>query len=259
MNSKSILDLPNYIKAARELSLMGGYHKSLEIYKKIFRLIDNRLHEVSTDNYLVTKWKDTRQQLQKEVALIFSAYQYCKIFNSESLPNNLEPYQYQNNNINKNNNNYYANNDKYVYNDFRGPIKEDAKRWAHFGGKAPFSYLQEKNNKEENNVIQNYVANKPRYSDINYLNNLYKDPDVWTSPEEDPRFSYESNKYQRPKRPPSHKNLNYDKIDLKYHYILSRKIQTLKIVTISVTNIKTQKKEASTIKNLKKNLQKVRS
>ena len=214
MNSKSILDLPNYIKAARELSLMGGYHKSLEIYKKIFRLIDNRLHEVSTDNYLVTKWKDTRQQLQKEVALIFSAYQYCKIFNSESLPNNLEPYQYQNNNINKNNNNYYANNDKYVYNDFRGPIKEDAKRWAHFGGKAPFSYLQEKNNKEENNVIQNYVANKPRYSDINYLNNLYKDPDVWTSPEEDPRFSYESNKYQRPKRPPSHKNLNYDKIDL---------------------------------------------
>ena len=50
---------------------MGGYHKSLEIYKKIFRLIDNRLHEVSTDNYLVTKWKDTRQQLQKEVALIF--------------------------------------------------------------------------------------------------------------------------------------------------------------------------------------------
>ena len=45
----------------------------------------------------------------------------------------------------------------------------------------------------------------------------------------------------------------------KYHYIQSRKIQMLKIVTISVTNIKTQKKEASTIKNLKKNLQKVRS
>ena len=204
MNNKSILDLPNYMKAARELALKGGYAKSLEIYKKIFRIIDNRLHEVSTDNYLVTKWKDTREQLKKECTLIFDAYQNCKIFNLETLPNNLEPYQYQNNKIINNN---------YVYNDYRAPIKNDEKRWAHFGGKAPFSYLKERNN-DNNNNIQNYVVNKPRYSDINYLNNLYKDPDVWTSPEEDPRFSYGDNNYKRPRRPPSHKNLNFDKIDL---------------------------------------------
>ena len=192
------------MKAARELALKGGYAKSLEIYKKIFRIIDNRLHEVSTDNYLVTKWKDTREQLKKECTLIFDAYQNCKIFNLETLPNNLEPYQYQNNKIINNN---------YVYNDYRAPIKNDEKRWAHFGGKAPFSYLKERNN-DNNNNIQNYVVNKPRYSDINYLNNLYKDPDVWTSPEEDPRFSYGDNNYKRPRRPPSHKNLNFDKIDL---------------------------------------------
>ena len=210
MNNKSILDLPNYIKAARELALKGGYKKSLEIYKRIFRIIDTRLHEVSTDNYLITKWKDTREQLKKECSLIFQAYQNCKIFNTESLPNNLEPYHYQNDNYN-NKINY-----NYLYNDIKPPIKDDEKRWAHFGGKAPFSYLKEKNNINSNgNYIKNYVMNnKPRYSDINYLNNVYKDPDVWTSPEEDPRFSYEDKKYQRPKRPPSHSNLNYDKIDL---------------------------------------------
>ena len=150
MNNKSILDLPKYIKVARELSLYGSYKKSLELYKKIFRIIDSRLHEISTDNYLVTKWKDTKEQLKKECSLILSSFQYCRIFNSESLPQNLEPYQYQNEN--KNN---------YIYNDYRSPnvniIREDPKRWAHFGGKAPFSYLKEKDNNDNNNIIQNYV------------------------------------------------------------------------------------------------------
>ena len=76
---KTIIDLPNYIKAAREISLLGGYKKSLETYKKIFRIIDDRLHEVSTDNYLINKWKDTKEQLKKECALILEAYQNCKI------------------------------------------------------------------------------------------------------------------------------------------------------------------------------------
>ena len=69
MINKSILDLPNYMKAARELAIQGGYHKAVDIYKKIFRIIDNRLHEVSTDNYLVTKWKDTREKLKKLVII----------------------------------------------------------------------------------------------------------------------------------------------------------------------------------------------
>jgi katanin p60 ATPase-containing subunit A1 len=207
MNNKSILDLPKYIKVARELSLYGSYKKSLELYKKIFRIIDSRLHEISTDNYLVTKWKDTKEQLKKECSLILSSFQYCRIFNSESLPQNLEPYQYQNEN--KNN---------YIYNDYRSPnvniIREDPKRWAHFGGKAPFSYLKEKDNNDNNNIIQNYVVNKKiRNSEINYLNKFYKDPDVWASPEEDPRFSYDK-KYNVPKRPPSYRNSNIDKIDL---------------------------------------------
>ena len=54
---------------------------------------------------------------------------------------------------------------------------------------------------------------KNKNNDYNYLNNFYKDPDVWTSPEEDPRFSYEQ-KYNGHKRLSSQKNINIEKIDL---------------------------------------------
>ena len=214
MDNKSILDLPNYIKAARELSIRGGYKKSLQIYQKIFRIIESRLHEVSTDNYLVSKWKDTKDKLKKECALIFEAYQNCKILNLDPSPQDIN--QYQNNNNNNNDNYIYNNNINYGYSSSNvNIIKDDPKRWAHFGGKAPFSYLKEKNNNDNNNIIKNYVIqSKQRHnSDLNYLNNFYKDPDVWTSPEEDPRFSYYKN-YKGPRRPTSQKDINYEKIDL---------------------------------------------
>ena len=54
--------------------------------------------------------------------------------------------------------------------------------------------LKEKNNNEQ--IYNNYVVENKR-NDFNYLNNFYKDPDVWTSPEEDPRFSYDK-KYKAP-------------------------------------------------------------
>ena len=214
MDNKSILDLPNYIKAARELSIRGGYKKSLQIYQKIFRIIESRLHEVSTDNYLVSKWKDTKDKLKKECALIFEAYQNCKILNLDPSPQDIN--QYQNNNNNNDNYIYNNNNINYGYSSSNvNIIKDDPKRWAHFGGKAPFSYLKEKNNNDNNNIIKNYVIqSKQRHnSDLNYLNNFYKDPDVWTSPEEDPRFSYYKN-YKGPRRPTSQKDINYEKIDL---------------------------------------------
>ena len=54
---------------------------------------------------------------------------------------------------------------------------------------------------------------------MNYLNGFYDDPDVWTSPEEDPRFPYQKTKSKNlihnsynpnfNKRPISHKN-TYD-------------------------------------------------
>ena len=214
MDNKSILDLPNYIKAARELSIRGGYKKSLQIYQKIFRIIESRLHEISTDNYLVSKWKDTKDKLKKECALIFEAYQNCKILNLDPSPQDIN--HYQNNNNNDNDNYTYNNNINYGYSSSNGNIiKNDPKRWAHFGGKAPFSYLKEKNNNDNNNIIKNYViqSQQRHNSDLNYLNNFYKDPDVWTSPEEDPRFSYYKN-YKGPRRPTSQKDINLEKIDL---------------------------------------------
>ena len=208
MENKSILDLPKYIKAARELSLLGGYEKSLELYKKIFRIMDNRLHEISTDNYLVSKWKDTREALKKECAIILEAYQNCKLLQQDIVPQEKKNYEY-NEYYNNNNNNYFNRNYKSPNNNV---IKNDEKRWAHFGGKAPFSYLKEQNNDNENNFLVKYV-DKAKIGGLDYLNNFYKDPDVWTSPEEDPRFSYDK-KYNGPRRPASQKNINYEKIDL---------------------------------------------
>ena len=205
MNNKSIIDLPNYIKAARELSLLGGYRKSLETYKKIFHIIENRLHEVSTDNYLVGKWKDTKEQLKKECSLILEAYQNCKILTTKVSPQESKGYEYNDYNNNNFFNRDYKTSSKNV-------INNDPKRWAHFGGKAPFSYLKEKNNNNEQ-IYNNYVVDYKRNNDLNYLNNFYKDPDVWTSPEEDPRFSYEKKYNGPPRRPASQKN-KYDKIDL---------------------------------------------
>ena len=202
---KSIIDLPNYIKAARELSILGGYKKSLETYKKIFRIIDDRLHEISTDNYLITKWKDTKEQLKKECAIILEAYQNCKILNTNVSPQESKPYEY-----NDYNNNNFFNRDLKPH---KNIINNDPKRWAHFGGKAPFSYLKERNNSNKNQIYNNYVVENKRNNDLNYLNDFYKDPDVWASPEEDPRFAYDK-KYNRPPRPASQKPINYDKVDL---------------------------------------------
>ena len=182
MSNKSIIDLPNYIKAARELSILGGYRKSLDIYKKIFHIIDSRLHEVSTDNYLVGKWKDTKDQLKKECSIILEAYQNCKILSTKVSPQESKGYEY-----NEYNNNFLIE----IF--YRTPstkvINNDPKRWTYFGGKAPFSYLKEKNEQ----LYNNYVIENKRNIDINYLNNFYKDPDVWASLEEDPRFSYDKN------------------------------------------------------------------
>ena len=70
MNNNSIEDLPKYLKAARDLSLLGGYQKSLETYKKIFQIIEERMKEISNDNYLLEKWKETKEKLKHECSLI---------------------------------------------------------------------------------------------------------------------------------------------------------------------------------------------
>jgi len=114
--------------------------------------------------------------------------------------------KYNNNFLMRDNTNKYH---KKVIKEEGSKNSEYNKRWEHFGGKPPFSYLKEKKEKEEeiisqklsynksnnNYLINNYVNNKTNNnnSDINYLNGFYEDPDVWTSPEDDPRFPYQKN------------------------------------------------------------------
>ena len=226
MQENSVELLPKYIKDARELSVLGGYHKSLEIYKRIFQILEKRMQEIKDDDYLLEKWKEAKEKLKYECTLIFRIYQNCKIFQIDEIELNkkqIEEEKFNNNILLRDSNKLKK--------------KENSKRWEHFGGKPPFSYLKEKKMEEDNNNIeisitqkmhynnsnkfQNYVVNKPYknkekdydYNNVNYLNGFYDDPDVWTSPEEDPRFPYQKSQSQNAinvkKRPMSSK-INYD-------------------------------------------------
>ena len=224
MDKNSIENLPKYIKAARDLSLLGGYQKSLETYKKIFQIIEIRMNEISNDNYLIEKWKETKEKLKYECTLIFKAYQNCKIFQIDEAKEEKKKIEEE-----KYNNNLLMRENVKKINKSVSTKMNDNKRWEHFGGKPPFSYLKERKEKEkdnENNNIsqkmsynktaQNYVVNNyiNTYTNttsdtINYLNGFYEDPDVWTSPEDDPRFPYQksnnNNNIQNKRKSISHK------------------------------------------------------
>ena len=209
MDKNSIENLPKYIKAARDLSLLGGYQKSLETYKKIFKIIEIRMNEISNDNFLLEKWKETKEKLKHECSLILTAYQNCKIFQLDEAQEEYkkkEEEKYNNNLLMRDSNKNIYKSDKNINNN-------NKKKWEHFGGKPPFSYLKERREKEEkendidinisqklsynksnqNYIVNNYInsSNNSNYNNINYLNGFYDDPDVWASPEDDPRFPYQ--------------------------------------------------------------------
>ena len=230
MIENSVESLPKLIKDARELSVLGGYHKSLETYKKIFQIIEERMQEVKDDFNLSEKWQEAKDKLKYECTLIYKINQNCKIFQMDEIENNIKQAEEE-----KYNNNILLRDSKKV------KKKENSKRWEHFGGKPPFSYLKDKKEEEDNielsikqkfnykseNLNKNYVVDKPyynsnynnnyyvntektNYTNVNYLDGFYDDPDVWTSPEEDPRFPYQKSKSNHiintKKRPITHKN-----------------------------------------------------
>jgi katanin p60 ATPase-containing subunit A1 len=229
MKENSVELLPKYIKDARELSVLGGYRKSLEIYKKIFHIIEERMQEVKDDINILEKWQEAKDKLKNECTLIYRIYQNCKIFQMDEVENNIKQAEEE-----KYNNNILLRDSKKV------KKKENSKRWEHFGGKPPFSYLKDKKAEEDDielsikqkfnyksdDLAKNYVVNKysynsnynnnyintenTNYNNVNYLNGFYDDPDVWTSPEEDPRFPYQKSKSNHlintKKRPLTHKN-----------------------------------------------------
>ena len=216
----NISNLPKLIKEARELAILGGYKKSLTIYKKIFQIMEDRINEIPKEYELIEKWNSTKNQIKKECALILEVYQNCKIFMNEDEKEEKKKME----EIKYNNNFFLRENDiKKDFNKKSGNKKNDNKRWEHFGGKPPFSYLKERNENKnisrsvrlddpnnfryndqsnnnnyiENNYININFTNENNYNkninndNINYLNNFYEDPDVWTSPEDDPRFPYQ--------------------------------------------------------------------
>ena len=172
MSSKhTILDLPKYIKHARQKAIAGDYVKSLEIYKKLLKIITERESIELTDPYLIQKWQNTENLIKNECALVLAAYETCKIFQQDATQE-MKRIEHEN-----------ELNNKILMRDYKLPkrsntLEDDPERWAHFGGKAPFSYLQERGIGEDDYMNDNYFR----------MPEVKKDPDVWDPPEDMPRY-----------------------------------------------------------------------
>ena len=172
MSSKhTILDLPKYIKHARQKAIAGDYVKSLEIYKKLLKIITERESIELTDPYLIQKWQNTENLIKNECALVLAAYETCKIFQQDATQE-MKRIEHEN-----------ELNNQILMRDYKLPkrsntLEDDPERWAHFGGKAPFSYLQERGIGEDDYMNDNYFR----------MPEVKKDPDVWDPPEDMPRY-----------------------------------------------------------------------
>ena len=195
---RTVLDLSRYVKVAREFALLGKYEESLSKYKTALKIIENRMNEVN-DPFLKEKWKNVNSTLRDEVIYVHNAYEIAKRFmNDDSeLERRRKEEELRNNQIlmrdylpNDNNEKQRANSSN---NDDNNPAYD--KRWAHFGGKAPFAYLKEG---KDNSADDDSKRAK-------------KDPDVWDPPEDyNPKRNKPIKKdYNRPK--PSSGNNNNNK------------------------------------------------
>ena len=194
---RTVLDLSRYVKVAREFALLGKYEESLSKYKTALKIIENRMNEVN-DPFLKEKWKNVNSTLRDEVIYVHNAYEIAKRFmNDDSeLERRRKEEELRNNQIlmrdylpNDNNEKQRANSS----NNDNNPAYD--KRWAHFGGKAPFAYLKE---------------GKDNSADVD-SKRAKKDPDVWDPPEDyNPKRNKPIKKdYNRPK--PSSGNNNNNK------------------------------------------------
>ena len=185
---RTVLDLSRYVKVAREFALLGKYEESLSKYKTALKIIENRMNEVN-DPFLKEKWKNVNSTLRDEVIYVHNAYEIAKRFmNDDSeLERRRKEEELRNNQIlmrdylpNDNNEKQRANSSN---NDDNNPAYD--KRWAHFGGKAPFAYLKE---------------GKDNSADVD-SKRAKKDPDVWDPPEDyNPKRNKPIKKdYNRPK------------------------------------------------------------
>ena len=195
---RTVLDLSRYVKVAREFALLGKYEESLSKYKTALKIIENRMNEVN-DPFLKEKWKNVNSTLRDEVIYVHNAYEIAKRFmNDDSeLERRRKEEELRNNQIlmrdylpNDNKEKQRANSSN---NDDNNPAYD--KRWAHFGGKAPFAYLKE---------------GKDNSADVD-SKRAKKDPDVWDPPEDyNPKRNKPIKKdYNRPK--PSSGNNNNNK------------------------------------------------
>ena len=249
MDDNSISNLVNYIREARELSILGTYKKSLTIYKTIFEIIDKRINEVQNNNEIAQKWKETKQKLKYENSLIIQIYQNCKNFQNneeiEEMKKEGKELYYNNFMLGEK-----INKCRISINKEEGCKNNEFTKNVDFYKKIPYNYIKGKEeNKKKNNIISkrinipNSFKNKSKYYadginnnrnnktnvNINYLNNFYQDRDIWTSPVDDPRFPYQK--------------INLNNKEIKRRSLNNKKKEKTDLGVVNIINLEKRRKK----------------
>jgi len=173
--SRTVLDLSDYVKLARELAILGDYEKSLSKYKTALKIVTERKAEVN-DVSLKDKWNSVENLIKNEILMIHEALKAARTFKNddESRLKRAREEEMRNNQI--------------LMRDYDQPKSQPQQkankggndydpRWKRFGGMKPFQVWEQGNADD--------------------LKKPYKDPDVWGPPPPKPKKDNENRGFNR--------------------------------------------------------------
>ena len=78
-STKTIFNLNEYVKLARELSIFGCYEKALCKYKAALNIIYKRKSEIKNIS-LINKWKEVEYSIKTEIIMVHDTLKLAEIF-----------------------------------------------------------------------------------------------------------------------------------------------------------------------------------
>lgn len=147
--NNAIINLPQLVQEAREKSLIGLYEESLETYKKVLKLINDRMNQV-TDHSLKESWNITGHNLKQEYNELKEILERCNTFKMEK-QEFLQKRREENPMILRD---YFDNDRKQNQDRPENPLHDQEenpreKRFERFGGRLPFQHHEEDKNLED--------------------------------------------------------------------------------------------------------------
>ena len=78
-STKTIFNLNEFVKLARELSILGYYEKALCKYKAALNIIYKRKSEIKNIS-LINKWKEVEYSIKTEIIMVHDTLKLAEIF-----------------------------------------------------------------------------------------------------------------------------------------------------------------------------------